>query len=56
MNSGNMDCLAILKYIRDKAATASSIDEVLEYIDKIIESLEQEHIANVIAKLGICKH
>ena len=52
MNTHN-DCLAIIKYIRDKVATAENIEEALEVIDEIIDTLEQEHIAGVISKLGI---
>ena len=47
------ECLAIIKYIRDRVATARNIEEALEVIDEIIETLEQEHIAGVIARIGI---
>ena len=53
MDSPCTDCLAIIKYIRDKVATSKNIEEALEVIDEIIEALEQEHIAGVIAKIGI---
>ncbi len=54
MHSSGSDCLAIIKYIRDKVASATTLEEALEYIDEIIEALEQEHIAEVIARLEIC--
>ena len=47
------ECLAIIKYIRDKVATSKNIEEALEVIDEIIETLEQEHIANVVSRIGI---
>ncbi|MCD6300532.1 MAG: hypothetical protein J7L82_00495 [Staphylothermus sp.] len=53
MNNPYVDCLAIIKYIRDCVAISKYIEEALEVIDEIIESLEQEHIAGVIAKTGI---
>ncbi len=49
------ECLAIIKYIRDRVATSKNIEEALEVIDEIIDTLEQEHIVNVIVKLGITK-
>jgi len=53
MNNPCADCLAIIKYIRDRVAASKNIEEALEVIDEIIESLEQEHIAGVISKIGI---
>ena len=55
MNNPCSECIAIIKYIQDRVATASSIDEALEIIDDIIDTLEQEHVAGVIARLGIYK-
>jgi len=54
MHTPSSDCLAIIKYIRDKVASSENIEEVLEVIDEIIDTLEQEHIVGVITKLGIC--
>ncbi len=53
MNNPCSECIAIIKYTRDRVATASSIDEALEIIDEIIDTLEQEHVAGVIVRLGI---
>lgn len=46
-------CLAIIKYIRDKVATAKSKKEALEIIDEIVNTLEEEHIAGIVARLGL---
>lgn len=55
VNSTCADCLAIIKYIRDRVATSKSMEEALEVIEKIIETLEQEHIAGVISEIrNIC--
>ena len=53
MNNPCADCLALIKYIRDRVATSKTLEEALEAIDEIIDTLEQEHVAGVIARLGI---
>jgi len=47
------NCLAIIKYIRDKVAASNNIEEALQVIDEIIDNLEQEHVASVVSRIGI---
>ena len=56
MNAPCRECIAIIKYIRDRVATSKNIEEALEVIDEIIETLEQEHIAGVITRIGIHRY
>ncbi len=53
MNNPCADYLFLIKYIRNRVANSKNIEEALEVIDEIIDTLKQDHVPEIVARIRI---